>query len=81
MLLHYCYVITLRYREKITVKYNYDGMGRQFVEERFCLTGELSAVPRGGLWGVQAPPPKFRRPSKIVPNSTRFVKTVKNCLI
>jgi len=37
-----CYVITLRYREKITVKYNYSGMGRQFVEETFCLTGELS---------------------------------------
>ena len=26
----------------------------------------------GGVWGVQPPPPKFRRPSKIVPNSTRF---------
>ena len=34
-----------------------------------------SGVPRGG-WGVQIPPsPKFQRPSKIVPNSTRFVKT------
>jgi len=34
---------------------------------------------RGG-WSVLTPsPPKFRRPSKIVPNSTRFVKTVKNC--
>ena len=32
---------------------------------------------RGGGWGVQPPPPKFRRSSKIVPNSTRFVKTVK----
>ena len=29
--------------------------------------------------GGSNPPPKFRRPSKIVPNSTRFVKTVKNC--
>ena len=38
-----------------------------------------SDVPRGG-WGAQ-PPPKFRRPSKIVPNTTRFVKTVKNCWI
>ena len=25
----------------------------------------------GGVWGVQPPPSKFRRPSKIVPNSTR----------
>ena len=32
-----------------------------------------------GGFGVLNPPPKFRRPSKIVPNSTRFVKTVKNC--
>jgi len=28
--------------------------------------------PTGGGLGVQPPPPKFRRPSKIVPNSTRF---------
>ena len=35
-----------------------------------------------GVWGVQtSPPPKFRRPSNIVLNSTRFVKTVKNCWI
>jgi len=34
----------------------------------------------GGL-GLQTPPSKFRRPSKIIPNSTRFVKTVKNCWI
>ena len=32
----------------------------------------------GGV-GVFKPTPKFRRPSKIVPHSTRFVKTVKNC--
>jgi len=35
-----------------------------------------SVAYRGGVWGVQTPP-QFRRPSKIVPNSTRFVKTVK----
>jgi hypothetical protein len=26
----------------------------------------------GGVWGFKPPPPKFRRPSKIVPNSTRL---------
>ena len=32
-----------------------------------------SGVPRGaGVWGVQTHPPKFRRPSKIVPNSTQL---------
>ena len=33
----------------------------------------------GGLGCLNPPPPKFQRPSKTVPNSTRFVKTVKNC--
>jgi hypothetical protein len=33
-----------------------------------------SGVPRGGGWCVQPPPPKFRRPSKIVPNSTTLLK-------
>ena len=49
---------------------NQDG-GRIFHETSVC-----SGVPRRGVWGVQ-PPPKFRRPSKIVPNSTRFVKLLK----
>ena len=32
----------------------------------------------GGVWGVQTPPPpKFWRPSKIVPNSTRLWKLLK----
>jgi len=33
----------------------------------------------GGVWGFQTPPPppKFRRPSKIVPNSTRLWKLLK----
>jgi len=32
----------------------------------------------GRVWGVQTPhPPKFRRPSKIVPNSTRLWKLLK----
>ena len=36
-----------------------------------------SGVPRGcGVWGVQTPP-KFRRPSKIVPNSTWLWKLLK----
>ena len=37
-----------------------------------CFLGS-SGVPRWGGWGVQTPPPpKFRRPSKIVSNSTRL---------
>ena len=35
-----------------------------------------SGVPRVGGWGVQTPP-KFWRPSKIVPNSTRLWKLLK----
>ena len=35
-----------------------------------------SGVPRGG-WGFKPPPPKFRRPSKIVSNSTRLWKLLK----
>jgi len=31
----------------------------------------------GGGWGSTSPPPKFRRPSKIVPNSTRLWKLLK----
>jgi len=31
----------------------------------------------GGGWGVNPPPAKFRRPSKIVPNSTRLWKLLK----
>jgi len=45
----------------------------------FPFTGALapflaSVAYRGwGVWGVQTPPsPKFRRPSKIVPNSTQL---------
>ena len=30
-----------------------------------------------GVWGVQTPPPKFWRPSKIMPNSTRLWKLLK----
>jgi len=37
-----------------------------------------SGVPRGGGGlGVQPPPPKFRRPFKIVPNKTRLWKLLK----
>jgi hypothetical protein len=35
----------------------------------------------GGVGVFKSTPPKFRRPSKIIPNSTWFVKTVKNCWI
>ena len=38
---------------------------------------ETVAYRGGGVWGVQPPPPKFRRPSKIVPNSTRLRKLLK----
>ena len=48
---------------------------------RLVLRYHSTVAYRGWVWGVQPPPPKFRRPSKIVPNSTRFVKTVKNCWI
>jgi len=38
----------------------------------------IPAAYRGVGWGVQLPsPPKFRRPSKIVPNSTRLWKLLK----
>jgi len=33
---------------------------------------DISGVPRGGVGGFNPPPPKYRRPSKIVPNSTRL---------
>ena len=36
----------------------------------------LSVAYRGGVWGVQTPP-KFRRPCKIVSNSTRLWKLLK----
>jgi len=40
----------------------------------FCASG----LPRGGcLWVQTPPPPKFRRPSKIVPNSNRLWKLIK----
>ena len=39
--------------------------------------GGLWRTDRGGGWGVQTPAPKFRRPSKIVPNSTRLRKLLK----
>ena len=38
---------------------------------------KISGVPRGDFGGSNPPPPKFRRPSKIVPNSTRFWKLLK----
>jgi len=37
----------------------------------------VSGVTRGGLGGVEPLPPKLRRPSKIVPNSTRLWKLFK----
>jgi len=41
------------------------------VKEDVVMWG--SGVPRGGRFGGSTPsPPKFRRPSKIVPNSTRL---------
>jgi len=46
-----------------------------------CVKGavlNISGVPRGGGWGFKPPSPsKFRRPSKIVPNSTRLWKLLK----
>ena len=36
-----------------------------------------SVAYRGGGWGFQTPSPKFRRSSKILPNSTRLWKLLK----
>ena len=41
------------------------------------ISCQFGVCYRGGVWGVQTPPPKFRRPSKIVPNSTRLCKLLK----
>jgi len=38
---------------------------------------KFSGVPRGGMGGSKSPPPKFRKPPKIVPNSTRLWKLLK----
>ena len=46
--------------------------------QNWAYIQEISGVQRGGVRGFKPTPPKFRRPSKIVPNSTRFVKTVTN---
>jgi isocitrate dehydrogenase len=49
---------------------------RALVLNYFCLAGyfQLDAVAYegGGLGLLKPPPPKFRRPSKIMPNSTRL---------
>ena len=44
-----------------------------------CMDTWGAVAYRGGVWGVQTPTPprKFRRPSKIVPNSTRLWKLLK----
>jgi len=43
------------------------------MERTTYMNEESSGVPRGGFGGFKPPPnPKFRRPSKIVPNSTRL---------
>jgi len=52
------------------------------VTETWRLKRKFSPSPSGvprGVWGVQNPPPKkkFRKPSKIVPNSTRLWKLLK----
>ena len=43
-----------------------------------CVPNQWRTEGGFGLFKLP-PPPKFRRPSKIVRNSTRFEKTVKNC--
>ena len=45
-------------------------------KRHFWWCGAVAYRGGGGL-GVQTPPPKFRRPSKIVPNSTRLWKLIK----
>ena len=39
--------------------------------------GHIQWRTEGVFGGVQTPPPKFQRPSKIVPNSTRLSKPLK----
>ena len=42
------------------------------------VSSHASGVPRGeGFGGFLTPPPKFRKPSKTVPNSTRLWKLLK----
>ena len=54
-----------------------DHLGDPGVDRRVILRWIFSSgVPRG-VCGAQPPPPKFRRPSKIVPNSTRLWKLSK----
>jgi len=43
----------------------------------FILKYKWPVAYRGGVWGSNPPAPKFRRPSKIVPNSTRLWKLLK----
>ena len=56
-------------------------LGDAFVELVIAIASKVVDKPlayRGGGWGVQtSPPPKFRRPSKIRPNSTRLRKLLK----
>ena len=50
----------------------------QVLEAEQEYAAHISGVPRGvGFVGWNPPPPKFRRPSKIVPNSTRLWKLLK----
>ena len=55
---------------------------REMKARFMVMTQEQSNSPsqwrtEGGGLGVQTPPPKFRRPSKIVPNSTQLWKLLK----
>jgi len=49
-----------------------------FLQSWYNFILHPSVAYRRGVWGVQPPlPPKLRRPSKIVPNSTRLWKLLK----
>ena len=50
---------------------HYCGMPRT-VQNLGAVVAVGSGVAMEGVWGVQTSPPKFRKPSKIVPNSTRL---------
>ena len=53
------------------------GFGGCFSVELLRCSGVLTGGGVGGSNRPPLPPPKFRRPSKIVPNSTRFWKLLK----
>jgi len=78
------FVASIVYHQCVTSNFIVDlNRKKRFLNSRFSRGTfyRVKAVAyRGGGLGVQTIPPKFRRPSKIVPNPTRLRK-LKNCWI